>query len=191
MMSIAYNNAERLLLLISDILDIEKIESGNMEFNFTEVDINDLVKNCISQIEGFAEKHNVSFGFNKNDNLPLVNADKDRIFQVLNNLMSNTAKFEPDNGCVEITTIVEKKDIRVSIKDHGIGIPEEFKNRVFQAFSQADVSNTKEVEGTGLGLSISKTIIEHHEGTIGFDSLVNQGACFYFTLPIKQGEDKK
>jgi len=190
MLSIAFNNAERLLLLISDILDIEKIESGNMEFKFTEVDINNLIKDCILHNEGLAKKYNVNFSFKNENNLPLVYADKDRIFQVLNNLMSNAAKFEPDDSNIEITTIVEEKNIRVSIKDHGRGIPEGFKSRVFQAFSQADTSNTKEVSGTGLGLAISKTIIDHHQGIIDFDSLENQGSCFYFTLPIhKKDED--
>jgi len=191
MMGIAINNAERLLLLISDILDIEKIESGNMEFRFSEVDINNLVNNCILQNEGLAKKYNVGFNFSKDNNLPLVYADKDRIFQVLNNLMSNAAKFEPDNSDIKIITSKEEKNIRVSIRDHGRGIPEEFKSRVFQAFSQADISNTKEVGGTGLGLAISKTIIEHHEGTIGFDNLEEQGTCFYFTLPIKRKEGNK
>jgi len=184
MMDIAFNNAERLLLLISDILDIEKIESGKMEFKFSQININNLVNECILQNEGLSKKYNVGLSFNKEDNLPLVYADKDRIFQVLNNLISNAAKFEPENSNIEIETIIEKKNIRVSIKDHGRGIPEAFKSRVFHAFSQADISNTKEASGTGLGLAISKTIIEHHDGVIDFDSLENQGTCFYFTLPI-------
>lgn len=185
MIDIAYNNAERLLLLISDILDIEKIESGKMEFKFSEININELIGSCIIQNKGLADKYHVNFGFNKKLSLPLVMADKDRINQVLNNLLSNAAKFEPNGGTIEITSELENNTIRVAVTDHGAGIPDKFKEKIFQAFTQADVSNTKNVAGTGLGLAISKTIIEHHKGKISFNSKLNEETCFYFTLPVK------
>ena len=188
MLDIAYNNAKRLLLLINDILDIEKIESGKMEFNYTDVNINSLIKDCITQNSGLAEKYQVNFSFIEDNKIPLTLIDKERVFQVLINLMSNAAKFEPNAGTIEIETKLKNDKAYVSITDHGSGIPPEFHNRIFQAFSQADVSNTKGVAGTGLGLSISKTIIEHHDCEINFHSVPNESTCFYFTLPLS---DKK
>ena len=184
MLDIAYNNSERLLLLINDILDIEKIESGKMEFNFSKENINDLIKDCINQNSGLANKYQVSFNLTATPELPLISMDKDRIFQVLNNLMSNAAKFEPNGGTIEIESKLINNKVYVSITDHGSGIPDEFHDRIFQAFTQADTSNTKGVAGTGLGLSITKTIIEHHNGGISFDSIPNESTCFYFTLPL-------
>ena len=184
MLDIAYNNSERLLLLINDILDIEKIESGKMEFNFAKENINDLIKDCIKQNNGLAKKYQVNFNFTAAPELPLISMDKDRIFQALNNLMSNAAKFEPNGGTIEIESKLKNNKVYISITDHGSGIPDEFHDRIFQAFTQADTSNTKGVAGTGLGLSISKTIIEHHNGEINFDSIQNESTCFYFTLPI-------
>ena len=183
MLEIAYNNADRLLLLISDILDIEKIESGKMEFKLAPVDINEIIELCIRQNKGLADKYDVSFSYTL-ITLPEVTADKDRIIQVLNNLLSNAAKFEPNGGTIEITSELENNKIRITITDHGIGIPKEFKEKIFEAFTQADISNTKNVAGTGLGLAISKTIIEHHNGEIGYESKLDTGTSFYFTLPI-------
>lgn len=184
MINVAYNNADRLLLLINDILDIEKIESGNMSYSFTSVDINELIDTCIAQNHGLADRYKINFSFKKEANLPNAKADKDRIFQVLNNLLSNAAKFEPNNGTVEVTSKSDNKHIYISVVDHGSGIPENFKDKIFQEFTQADTSNTKGVAGTGLGLAISKTIIEHHKGDINFESNSKDSTCFYFTLPI-------
>ena len=184
MLDIACNNADRLLLLINDILDIEKIESGNMEFNYSEVDISNLIDSCLSHNRGLAEKYKVNFNYTKDCTLPTILADKDRIFQVLNNLISNAAKFEPLGGTIQIETTKEENKIRISVTDHGKGVPDEFKDRIFQSFSQADVSNTKGVAGTGLGLAISKNIVTQHNGEINFSCEQNNKTCFYFTLPI-------
>ena len=186
MLDIAYNNADRLLLLINDILDLEKIESGKIEFNFTTVNINELINYCIAQNAGLADKYNISFNYKSNNSLPLVSADQDRVFQVLNNLMSNAAKFEPTEGIIEIATTLKNNNIQVSITDHGPGIPLDFQDKVFQTFTQADMSNTKKIGGTGLGLAISKKIIEQHNGEINFTSKPEEGACFYFSIPLKQ-----
>lgn len=184
MINIAYSNADRLLLLISDILDVEKIESGKMELNFTKTNINDLINTCITQNAGLAEKYQVKFKFIPDTSLPLVNIDKDRIFQVINNLLSNAAKFEPNDGTIEVSSTKDGDFLRVSVTDHGAGIPVDFQDKIFQTFTQADVSNTKNIPGTGLGLSISKKLIEHHHGEINFTTKSNSGTCFYFTLPI-------
>lgn len=184
MLNIAYNNSERLLLLISDILDLEKISSGKMELNMTDIDMNDLIKSSIIENTGLASKYKVKFLFNHTDSLPLVHADSNRIIQVLNNLLSNAAKFEPDNGQIIIEAVVSDQNLKVSITDHGPGIPAEFQSTIFESFTQADVSDAKSTGGTGLGLSISKEIIQLHNGQINFTSEPNQGTCFFFTLPL-------
>ncbi|MDH5395772.1 MAG: HAMP domain-containing histidine kinase [Gammaproteobacteria bacterium] len=183
MLEIAYNNADRLMLLISDILDIEKIESGKMELKFSSVNINELIVSCITHNSGLAEKYRVKFNFKPDSSLPLLKIDKDRIIQVMNNLMSNAAKFEPDNGTIELKAVQENNYVRVSVTDHGTGIPLDFQDKIFHKFTQADVSNTKNIPGTGLGLAISKKFIEHHHGKIGFTTKQNEGSCFYFILP--------
>lgn len=184
LIDIAYNNANRLLLLISDILDVEKIESGKVELNRSNVNINNLITSCITQNTGLSEKYQVNFNFIPDASLPLINIDPDRIIQVINNLMSNAAKFEPNNGTVEIEALIDGDFLRINVTDHGAGIPLDFRDKVFQTFSQADVSNTKNIPGTGLGLAISKKLIEYHNGEIGFTTELNKGTCFYFTLPV-------
>lgn len=184
MIDVAYSNADRLLLLISDILDIEKIESGNMDFTLSRENMNDLIESCLEHNAGLAKKYHVTFNFIKSTEMPLINIDKNRINQVLNNLLSNAAKFEPNNGTINIETTLEKNNVIVSITDHGSGIPVDFRDKIFQRFTQADISNTKNVSGTGLGLAITKHIIEQHNGKINFESESNVITRFYFSLPI-------
>jgi len=184
MLNIASSNTERLLLLINDILDIEKIESGKFDYHFSKENINELIEVSIKNNIGLTEKYKVKFSFVKDAAIPDFSFDKDRITQVMNNLISNAAKFEPDNGTVEIQSLLENNKVRIMVKDHGEGIPALFQDKVFQSFTQADVSNTKNIAGTGLGLAISKKIIESHHGDIGFDTIENKGTLFYFTLPL-------
>jgi len=120
--------------------------------------------------------------------MPLIYMDKNRINQALNNLLSNAAKFEPVNGTINIETIVEKNNIIVSVTDHGPGVPDNFKDKIFQRFTQADLSNTKKVSGTGLGLAITKHIVEQHNGEINFEFNKDVNTRFYFSLPIAEPE---
>jgi signal transduction histidine kinase len=108
-----------------------------------------------------------------------------RLQQVLTNFLSNAAKFSPASGQVEVAIKNANDTVRIEITDHGPGIPAEFHSRIFQKFSQADSSDTRQKGGTGLGLAISKEIIERMNGKIGFDSVEGQGACFHFELPVQ------
>ena len=191
LIEIALNNSERLILLINDILDMEKIESGKMDFEFKKVDINEMIEEAIQSNQGYAKEHDVKLELiNSIDEETFVYVDTNRLQQVLSNLISNAIKFSPKKDIVSLTIEKHKKQIIIKVHDNGEGIPDSFKKQIFQKFAQADSSNTKNKGGTGLGLNISKAIIEKFNGEIGFISLKNEGTTFYFTLPTNGGINK-
>lgn len=183
-LDIAYRNSQRLSFLINDLLDMEKLVAGKMHFDIQRQFLMPLLE---QSIEG-----NSAYGGNRHIKLLLtevtpeieVAVDGQRLLQVLSNLLSNAIKYSPDDGVVEITTRVQDSMVRVSVTDHGPGISAEFRERIFQKFSQADSSDTRRKSGTGLGLAISREMIGRMNGRIGFNSVEGQGACFYFELPI-------
>ena len=190
MLEIAYNNSDRLVRLINDILDIEKIEAGKMDFKMAPMDLETFLKESIEANKGFGEEHGVRFELVSEQQKAIVNADRDRLMQVLGNLLSNAAKFSPEGASVEISLAIRDGGCRVSVTDSGPGIQEEFRGRIFSKFSQADSSDTRAKGGTGLGLNITKAIVERHGGTIGFDTEVDRGTTFYFVLPHLQEDDR-
>ena len=190
LLDIANSNCERLLFLINDILDIEKIEAGKMDFQLKLIDINQVVRESIDNNKMYAEKYGVSIQLIQPD-LPIqVNVDAGRLIQVLANLISNACKFSPKGEKVVVTVELKDSKVEVSISDNGPGIPQEFQSRIFQKFSQADSSATRGQGGSGLGLSISKTIIEKLGGTLAFSSQSDKGATFYFELPVSHEQLK-
>jgi len=184
LLEIANNNCERLLFLINDILDIEKIEAGKMDFQLKMIDINHLVSDSIDANKMYADKFGVSIQFIPPESSIQVLVDSGRLMQVLTNLISNACKFSPKDDKVIVDIVPDGGKVRVSISDHGAGVSNEFQSRIFQKFSQADSSATRDKSGTGLGLNISKTIIEKLGGTLDFMSTPNEGTTFYFDLPI-------
>jgi PAS domain S-box-containing protein len=184
LVDIAKNNCERLIRLINDILDTEKIASGKMRFDLKVLALKPLIAETLQANEGFAKQSNVTLKLHAPDDPLRVNIDSDRLNQVVTNLISNAVKFSPPGGAVEVgITRVLGERVRVEIRDHGPGIPEEFQSRIFQKFSQADSSDQRQKGGTGLGLNISMAIIERMGGTIGFSTAPGEGATFHFELP--------
>ena len=191
LVGIAKNNCERLIRLINDILDSEKIESGKMRFEMQTLELEPLLEQSIADNEGMANQQQVRLVLRKksasfrSQHLVRVNVDADRLMQVLANLLSNAIKFSPPGSEVETVIRSNGSRVRVEIRDHGPGIPEAFKKRIFQKFSQADSSDTRQKGGTGLGLSISRALIERMNGTIGFSTPGpgQPGTVFYFELP--------
>lgn len=183
MLDIAYANSDRLVLLINDILDVEKIESGMMTFHMQPTQAVSLVEEAIKANKGYADEHGIIFVETVMEKDSLVHADKDRLMQALSNLMSNAAKYSSKGEQVELSVTRSGDTISIAVKDFGTGIPETFKNRIFEKFSQADSSDTRQRGGTGLGLSITKAIVEQHGGKIDFDSKEGVGSTFFFTLP--------
>jgi PAS domain S-box-containing protein len=187
LLAIANTNSQRLVRLINDILDIEKLESGHVVFNLSKVAAHPLVEHAIEDNRGFAESYGVRVRLDGASVELDVNADPDRLSQVITNLLSNAIKFSPADG--EVLVAVEKNasDVRISVRDHGSGVPDDFKLHIFEKFAQADATNTRQKGGTGLGLSIVKQIVERLGGKIGFDDARGGGAIFYVDLPAWDG----
>lgn len=186
LIAIAHNNADRLVRLINDILDIEKIESGKMPFNNRELDLKAAVSGSIEENRGFAAKYDVKVSFSAPMTPMLVHADHDRLAQVITNLLSNACKFSPPGGTIDVSIVRNGRFHRVTIADHGSGIPDEFRDRIFSKFAQADSSSSREKGGTGLGLSIVAEIVKRLDGLVSFDSEPGRGARFHVDLPALQ-----
>jgi PAS domain S-box-containing protein len=186
MLEMAERNSERLTLLINDILDLEKIESGRLEFAFKLIDLVTLAQRAVEDNDGYAHKHKVQLALNIALEQALVHGDENRLLQVFANLLSNAIKYSPQDGVVEVAIVPRIGGFRIIVKDQGPGISDAFRSRIFQRFAQADSSDTREKGGTGLGLSITKAIVERHEGRIDYESEAGQGTTFYFDLPAAQ-----
>lgn len=184
----ANRNCERLTVLINDILDLEKLESGSLEFSFTRLDLVELTARALIANQAYADQHQVQLQFFEHPSQARIRGDESRLFQVFFNLLSNAVKYSAQNGMVEVSVIEKNGGFRVKVRDHGRGIPEAFRDRIFQRFAQADSSDSCEKVGTGLGLSITKTIVERHGGTIGYTSEEEAGSEFFFDLPAWQEE---
>jgi PAS domain S-box-containing protein len=184
LIDIAKNNCERLIRLINDILDIEKIESGKMQLDLQPMALLPLLTQAIAATEGYGLSNQVGLALHCDEPGLQVKAEADRITQVVTNLLSNALKFSPPGGMVEVLVRRAGLGVRVEVQDHGPGIPEEFRKRIFQKFSQADSSDTRQKSGTGLGLNISRALIERMGGSIGFDSRIGEGTTFFFELPL-------
>jgi signal transduction histidine kinase len=183
MVDLAYKNTERLLSLINDILDIDKIQSGQMDFNLKLQPLMPLIEQVMAGNAGYAEQYQVKFNLISSLPSVMVNVDGDRLMQVMSNLLSNAAKFSHAGGTVDVAVTRQNQRVHVAVSDHGVGISAAFHERIFQKFTQGDSSDTRHKGGTGLGLNISKAIIEMMHGEIGFVSKVGAGTTFYFILP--------
>lgn len=180
---IALNNSDRLVRLINDILDIEKIQSGSMELRSFTTELALALRMSVQANAGFASSHEVSLKIREPLPAGEVLVDPDRLAQVFANLISNAVKFSPSRGLVEVGAEREGRWFRVTVSDQGPGISPEFEGRIFTRFAQADASSTRQKGGTGLGLSISKALVEKMGGRIGFTSGQTGGTVFFFELP--------
>jgi len=183
LLEIAQRNSDRLVGLINDILDLEKIASGSLAFKMEKCDLVDLIAIAIESNKPFADQYGITLEVDQPyESLP-IKVDGNRLIQVITNLISNAVKFSPTGDKVIVKVEKNHEMVRVSIIDHGPGIPKNFHSRIFEKFAQADASDKRKRGGTGLGLSISKMIIEKFGGQIGFRSEENKGSTFYFELP--------
>jgi len=185
LIGIALSNCQRLVRLVNDILDVEKLASGKVTFDLQPVNIERLLRRAIDAHRPIAESTGVSISLEKT--FPCeVYADPDRLMQVFSNLLSNAIKFSPSLAQVTVWLEDRGEKVRVSVSDHGPGVPAEFRARIFQKFAQADGSDARQKTGTGLGLSIVKEIVERLGGQVGFGDAPDGGAVFYVDLPISK-----
>lgn len=182
MLQIAQDNSQRLNLLINDLLDMEKLVAGKMLFELQAEPLQPLLEQAIEENQPYANHLNVRLTLQGPPTTAVVQVDRLRLAQVLANLLSNAAKFSPQGQAVDVRVTQHGAYVRVSVSDHGPGVPENFQPRIFSKFSQADATDTRQKGGTGLGLAISKEIIERMDGRIGFDSPPGHGATFWFEL---------
>ncbi|MGQ3072890.1 MAG: PAS-domain containing protein [Ferrovibrionaceae bacterium] len=186
LVEIARNNSHRLIRLVNDILDIEKIEAGTVALTLEPILVEELIDGAVEANRAFAAGFRVELEIGAIADAQ-VRGDFDRLIQVLTNLISNACKHSPSEGTVTVAVERRGDQLHFSIKDQGPGVPEEFRSRIFERFAQADSSDRRRKGGTGLGLSIAKSIVERHGGRIGYDSTLGAGAVFWFDLPVWGG----
>jgi PAS domain S-box-containing protein len=175
-----HKEAQRLSNLISDFLDIQRMEAGRQIYNFSEVALNDLL---IPVLRVFANYRN-QITTDIPPNLPHIWADPDRIVQTLTNLIGNAVKYSPNGGKIEVSAVLNEGGmIEIAVKDNGLGIPKDAQPKLFSKFFRVDNSDRREIGGTGLGLAICREIIEAHDGKIWVESELGKGSSFIFTLP--------
>lgn len=180
LLGISLTAVDRLVRLINDLLDISKIESGKMELHLDRHDVGDIVRRATRSLRALAETHRVSIQVDQPEALPAVMADRDRLDQIVTNLLSNALKYSPPDSVVRVRIGKFGQTIRVTVTDEGPGIPKDQLERVFDRFMQLQGAK----KGTGLGLTICRALIEQHRGRIWVDSEPGHGASFNFDLPF-------
>lgn len=173
-------NAQTSLRLIGDILDMERIVGGKFNLQLARHCIGEVIKETVESHAHLASEKKIVLKVAPTSIKGFVNCDKDRVTQVLSNLIGNALKFTPEGGTIVVTANEDDDEIKISVCDTGPGIPDEQKNRIFERFAQIGNKNRS---GLGLGLYISKTLVESHQGKIGVTSSVGKGSEFHFTLP--------
>ena len=179
----ASRNIERLSALINDLLDFEKLDSSGVEYKKEKINIKELISAVLEQIQPVSEQANVQL-IKKLKGECYLFSDSQRLSQVLINFISNAIKFSYENGIVEVGCVCDKKEIKIYVKDNGIGIDKEFQSQIFERFTQADTADNRQIQrGTGLGMAISKRMTEDMGGRIGFESYKGDGSTFYVVFP--------
>lgn len=181
-LEIVLSETKRMNLLISDLLSLAKIESGKFPMEYSEFDINELLRRCLLMFEQRIEEKHLEVSIKLGDNRLAVWADQDRISQVITNLVDNAVKFTPEGGRLSVWTQIKGNKVFIHIADTGVGIPEEDQPFIFERFFKVDKSHTKSIPGTGIGLSIVKRIIAQHGEKISLESKEGEGTTFAFTL---------
>ena len=175
---------KRMERLINQVLDLEKIESGKLEIPFSTIHLNDVANESVRKVKQLISEKGIALSTNLHGKLPLVKGNRDRLVQVILNLMSNAIKFcDNSNGEITITTSTRNGSVELSVSDNGPGVPKDSQKLIFEAFYQAKNQTLKKPEGSGLGLTICKKIIDKHEGSIWIENGAESGAVVAFSLP--------
>jgi nitrogen-specific signal transduction histidine kinase len=189
----AERNIDRLTSLLNNLLDLSRIESGKVLLNFEEIGLRDTIEFTLSSFKPQADTRSIKLRMDVPAEIPSVYADHEKLEQILTNLIGNAIKFTPEGGEISVSArpFHENKNmVAVSVKDSGVGIPEDELEKVFEKFHQVEGSLTRTVAGTGLGLAITKGLVEVSHGSIWVESEIGKGSTFTFTLPISEGEKR-
>ncbi|HLZ94182.1 MAG TPA: ATP-binding protein [Candidatus Dormibacteraeota bacterium] len=176
-----FNDADRVNRLIGDMLDLDRMESGRMTIRMADVDVNEVLSEAIARA---ASSSTVEFKPDLDPRLPIVTGDRDRLVQVVSNLVSNAVKYSPEGGTVTLSSRAEGGYALVTVADTGLGIPPDEIAHVFERFRRVRSGAAQSIAGTGLGLTIVKQIVEMHGGKIWVESAVGHGSAFHFTIPL-------
>jgi PAS domain S-box-containing protein len=183
LVDIAHKNSERLIPLVNDILDLDKIDAGMIRVDLTEVDAVPLVGQAIEATRAFCDRYGVAVAVDMPAGPIVLRVDEGRFLQTLTNLLSNAAKFSPRDAVVDVTARVADGRVRIAVRDRGPGIPDEFRAKIFGRFAQADSATTRAKGGSGLGLHICRQLVNLMGGTIDFESTVGVGSTFWVEFP--------
>jgi Na+/proline symporter/nitrogen-specific signal transduction histidine kinase len=185
-LGIVIKESERLTRLINQVLDLSKIESGNAEWHSTDIDMREVVEDSVAAVSQLFKDRSIELGVRMPDEVPSIVADRDRLMQVMLNLLSNAAKFcEGPRGRVAVSLAQEGRFLRVDVSDNGVGISQADQDVIFDKFRQVGDTLTQKPKGSGLGLAISRQIIDHFGGRLWVKSRLGEGATFSFTVPVE------
>ena len=184
LIGIAQGNCQRLVRLVNDILDVKKLEFGQIDFHIQRCTARSLVEQAIEANRGFADRYGVRVRLDAVAEPVDIQVDSDRFIQVITNLLSNALKFSRAGEEVTVTVETIGDNVHIAVRDRGPGIPADFKPRIFEKFAQANTANGQQRSGTGLGLSIVRKIVMHMHGQVGFDDAAGGGTIFYVDLPL-------
>ena len=191
-LSMAERNINRLTGILNSLLDLSRIESGNIRLKFEELDLRGPIEFILSSLKPQADARSIQFKMDIPEELPLVYGDRDKLEQILTNLVGNAIKFTPEGGEISVSAkpFEEEGLVAISVRDSGLGIPADQLDKIFEKFHQVEDSLRRSITGTGLGLAITKGLVEAQQGKIWVESEVGKGSTFTFTLPMSQGEKR-
>ena len=184
LLSILSEESKRLIDLVNSLLDLSKMEAGMMTYNFEQGNLAPLIERAMTEMTFLVEAKKITLKTKIDDKLPAIKMDRERILQVLRNLIGNAVKFTPEGGQVRVSAKIMNREVEVSVSDTGSGIPKENLTTIFEKFHQAPFKNSDRIKGTGLGLAIVKHIIIAHGGKVWAESEVGKGSFFIFILPV-------
>jgi signal transduction histidine kinase len=180
----AYTSSKRMAFLISDFLDVSRLQTGKFELEQSETALDDVLAAEISQLQTTAQSHNIKLDYQPPASLPLIKCDKNKIRQVMMNMIDNAIFYSKPGGSVEISLLAKNNQIIFAVRDHGIGVPQAEQHRLFNKFFRASNAKQARPDGTGIGLYMTRKVILAHNGSLIFDSQENVGSRFGFRLPI-------
>ena len=183
-LSVIDTEADRMTRIVKDLLTLSRLDHGKAEFKSESVDIDELARGVTEKLKFEAQSHKHTLSYKTSGNIPIITADRDKIEQVVINLVSNSIKYTPDGGRIDVSTDTIHNDVMVRVTDNGVGIPKEHLQHIFDRFYRVDKARTRSTGGTGLGLAIAKEIIDAHKGTITINSDTDKGCEVIIRLPV-------